>query len=135
MTGDFPLKDETHQILGACFEVYNTMGTGYLESVYQECLEIELATRKIPYRAQESLSLRFKGRELNRTFAPDLLCFDKIIVELKAVRLLLPEHRAQLIHYLKATSLEVGLLVNFGTYPKIEYERIVNQKNVAGSMR
>ena len=134
MTDDFPLKNETHQVLGAFFEVYNSMGSGFLESVYQECLEIELASRDIPFRAQEALSLHFKGRELNRTFAPDLLCFGSIIVELKAVRRLAPGHRAQIIHYLKATNLQVGLLVNFGTYPKLEYERIVNQTNLAGSM-
>jgi len=134
MTDDFPLKNETHQVLGGCFEVYNSMGSGFLESVYQECLEIELTSRDIPFRAQESLSLHFKGRELKRTFAPDLLCFGSIVVELKAVRHLAPGHRAQIIHYLKATNLQVGLLVNFGTYPKLEYERIVNQKNLAGSM-
>ena len=135
MTDDFPLKNQTHQILGACFEVYNTMGSGFLESVYQECLEVELATGEIPFQAKQSLSLKFKGQELKRTFAPDLLCFDSVIVELKAVRRLTPEHRAQLINYLKASNLQVGLLVNFGTYPQLDYERIVNQKHLAGSMR
>jgi GxxExxY protein len=126
---DFPLKDETYQILGACFEVYNEMGRGFLESVYQECLEVELTSYGIPFEAQQPIELVFKGQELKRTFAPDLLCFGKVIVELKAVRRLAAEHRAQLINYLRACRLEVGLLVNFGSYPQLEYERIANQKN------
>ncbi len=129
MMDDFPLKDETYQILGACFEVYNEMGRGFLESVYQECLEVELTSYGIPFEAQQPIELVFKGQELKRTFAPDLLCFGKVIVELKAVRRLAAEHRAQLINYLRACRLEVGLLVNFGSYPQLEYERIVNQKN------
>jgi len=126
---DFPLKDETYQILGACFEVYNEMGRGFLESVYQECLEVELTSYGIPFEAQQPIELVFKGQELKRTFAPDLLCFGKVIVELKAVRRIAAEHRAQLINHLRACRLEVGLLVNFGSYPQLEYERIVNQKN------
>ena len=128
MTDDFPLHDETYQILGACFEVYNEMGCGFLETVYQECIEKELDSRKIPFEAQQPINLVFKGQELKRTFAPDLLCFGKVIVELKAVRRLAAEHRAQLINYLKGCRLEVGLLVNFGSHPQLEYERIVNQK-------
>ncbi len=95
MTDDFPLKDETYQVLGACFEVYNEMGCGFLESVYQECLEKELTSCGIPFEAQQSIDLVFKGQELQRTFSPDLLCFGKVIVELKAVRRLAAEHRAQ----------------------------------------
>ena len=126
---DFPLKDETYQILGACFEVYNEMGCGFLESVYQECLEKELVSRDIPFEAQKPVDLFFKGQELQRTFSPDLLCFGEVVVELKAVRHLSAEHRAQIINYLKACRLEVGLLVNFGSYPQLDYERIVNQKD------
>jgi len=129
MTDEFPLKDETYQVLGACFEVNNEMGRGFLESVYQECLEVELASCGIPFEAQRPIELTFKGQELQRTFTPDLLCFGKVIVELKAVRRLAAEHRAQLINYLKACRLGVGLLVNFGSYPQLEYERIVNQKS------
>jgi GxxExxY protein len=134
MMDDFPLKDETYQVLGACFEVYNEMGRGFLESVYQECLEVELTSYGISFEAQQPIELVFKGQELQRTFAPDLLCFGKVIVELKAVRRLAAEHRAQLINYLKACRLEVGLLVNFGSYPQLEYERIVNQKNLFQSI-
>ena len=126
---DFPYKDETYQILGACFEVYNEMGCGFLESVYQECLEAELNSRGIPFEAQRQIRLAFKGFDLQRTFSPDLLCYETVIVELKAVKRLNAEHRAQLINYLKACRLEVGLLVNFGSYSQLDYERIVNQKN------
>ena len=129
MMDDFPLEDETYQVLGACFEVYNEMGRGFLESVYQECLEVELTSHKIPFEAQQPIALVFKGKDLQRTFTPDLLCCGKVVVELKAVRRLAAEHRAQLINYLKACRLEVGILVNFGSFPKLEYERVVNQKD------
>ena len=129
MMDNFPLEDETYQVLGACFEVYNEMGRGFLESVYQECLEVEPTSHGIPFKAQQPIALVFKGQNLQRTFTPDLLCFGKVVVELKAVRRLAADHRAQLINYLKACRLEVGLLVNFGSYPQLEYERIVNQKN------
>lgn len=126
---DFPLGDETYQVLGGCFEVYNVMGCGFLESVYQECLEAELAARGIPYSAQEPIELSFKGKVLQRTFCPDFVCFGRIILELKAVRRLAAEHRAQVINYLKASGLEVGLLANFGAHPQLEYERIINQRS------
>jgi GxxExxY protein len=126
---DFPLGEETYQVLGACFEVYNEMGCGFLESVYQECLETELTSREIPFEAQLPIDLTFKGKHLRRTFSPDLLCFGKVIVELKAVGRISEEHRAQLLNYLKACQLEVGLLVNFGSFPDLEYERFVNQKS------
>jgi GxxExxY protein len=129
MMDDFPLEDETYKVLGACFEFYNEMGRGFLESVYQECLEVELTSHGIPFEAQQPIALDIKGKDLQRTVTPDLLCFGKVIVELKAVRRLAAEHRAQLINYLKACRLEVGLLVNFGSYPKLEYERVVNQKD------
>lgn len=128
MTEDFPLKEETYEVLGACFEVYNEMGWGFLESVYQECLETELTSRAIEFRSHPLVRLQFKERMLEKSFAPDLLCFDEVIVEIKAVRKLAADHRAQLINYLKACHLDVGLLVNFGSYPKLEFERFVAQK-------
>ncbi len=118
-------KEESYQIIGACFDVYNEKGCGFLEMVYQECLEIELGLRKIPFHAQKELALAYKGTLLRQVYKPDLICFDKIIVELKAVSKLLNEHRAQVHNYLKATEMKLGLLVNFGHYPKLEYERIV----------
>jgi len=112
--------------MGACFEVYSDKGNGFLEDVYQECLGIEFEERKIPYEEKPELKLAYKGRKLRKQYEPDFVCFDKIIVELKAVRALADEHRAQLFNYLKATKIKLGLLVNFGGHPKLEYERIVN---------
>ena len=122
---DFPLKEESYAILGAVFAVHGEMGCGFLEAVYQECLERELRERQIPFTVQSVLSIAYKGQNLRQTYQPDLICFDKIILELKAVTELAPEHRAQLHNYLKATGLPVGYLVNFGHYPKVEFERVV----------
>jgi GxxExxY protein len=116
---------ESYEIMGACFEVYKEKGSGFVESVYQECLEMELGDRKILFRAQPELVLTYKGRPLKSKFKPDLICFDKIVVELKAVTALTDEHRAQVQNYLRATKMKLGLLVNFSHYPKLEYERIV----------
>jgi GxxExxY protein len=118
-------KQEAYQIFGACFEVYNAMGSGFYESVYQECLELELTTRNIPFHPKKDLRLTYKGRPLTQFYVPDVICFDKIIVELQALSQLIDEHRAQVHNYLKATGYRLGLLINFGRYPKLEYERIV----------
>ena len=118
-------KDETYRIRGAVFEVYREMGCGFLESVYQECLEKELKTQDIPFVSQQELRVMYKGEVLEQTYKPDLICFEKIIVELKAVKEIADEHRAQLHNYLKATGLKLGLLVNFGHYPKATVERII----------
>jgi GxxExxY protein len=105
--------------------VYNDMGCGFLEAVYQECLELELGFRAIPFQAQAQLRLSCKGHPLKQIYLPDSVCFEKIILEIKAVSALADEHRAQVHNYLKATGYRLGLLVNFGHYPKLEYERIV----------
>lgn len=122
------LEEETYRILGACFEVYKDKGCGFLEPVYQECLEIELEDQGIPFKAQAPIPLTYRGRVLKKRCEPDFLCFEKVIVEIKAVSKLTDEHRAQLLNYLHATGLTVGLLVNFGRYPKVEHERLVNTK-------
>jgi GxxExxY protein len=124
--GQFLYKDETYRIIGACFEVYNEKGSGFLEAVYQECLEIELELQGISFAGKKPLKLHYKGRELERTYEPDFVCFGKIIVEIKSVASLCDDHRAQLLNYLNATGLNVGLLVNFGHHPKMEYERMVH---------
>lgn len=118
-------KDESYALIGACFEVYKEKGNGFVEPVYQECLELELATQKIPHAVQGPLRLTYKGTELRQRYIPDFLCYDKIILKIKAVKQLTDEHRAQVLNYLKATGLRLGLLVNFGHYPKVEYERII----------
>lgn len=119
-------EGETFQVRGAIFEVYREMGCGFLEAVYQECLAKEMRLKKIPFVSQQELMLQYKGEPLEQKYKPDFICFDRIIVELKAVKELTAEHRAQIHNYLKATGLEVGLLVNFGHSPNVEIERIVN---------
>ena len=119
-------KDECYLIQGAVFEVYREMGGGFLEAVYLECLEIELKRRGVPFCRQVVLPLAYKGATLKQAYIPDLICYDKIIVELKAVKELALEHQAQLLNYLKATKLELGLLVNFGAFPKAQIMRMAN---------
>jgi GxxExxY protein len=118
-------EEETFELRGAIFEVYKEKGCGFLEAVYQECLEIELRLRGVPAVPQPQLELQYKGQKLRTEYQPDMICFGKIVVELKAVSALADEHRAQVHNYLKATGHRLGLLVNFGHYPKVEIERIV----------
>ncbi len=118
-------QNESYSIMGACFEVYKEMGCGFLEPVYQECLQLELAAQGIPFRPQIELTLQYIGKLLEQTYKPDFIYFDKIIVEIKAVKELTSEHRAQVHNYLHATGYKLGLLVNFSHYPKVESERIV----------
>lgn len=122
---DLKFEEESYRIRGAIFEVYREMGCGFLEAVYQECLEREFAKQGIPFVAQQDLVLQYKGERLAQTYKPDFICYERIIVELKALKELGNEHRAQVHNYLKATGFELGLLVNFGHYPKAEIERIV----------
>lgn len=119
-------EEEGFRILGACFEVYKTMGKGFLEAVYQECLEIEFQSRNIPFITHPVLELKYKDRILNQSYVADFICYDKILLELKAVSNLTKEHSAQLQNYLSATGIKVGYLINFGHYPLVEYLRYVN---------
>src|SRR5262249_23518478 len=114
---DLLYKHECYQIMGACFEVYKDKGCGFLEAVYQECLEIEFALQNILAQPHPELRLTYKGRTLVRTSIPDFICFGKIVVEIKAVSELADEHRAQVHNYLKATGHRLGMLVNFGHHP------------------
>ena len=118
-------EDETFAIRGAVFDVYREMGCGFLEAVYQECLSNEFRAKGIALVEQRELCLSYKGKPLSQTDRPDFICYGKIIVEIKAVTKLADEHRAQLHNYLKATGLKLGLLINFGHYPKVEIERII----------
>lgn len=118
-------KEESYKIMGACFEVYKEKGHGFVEPVYQECLGLEFALQEIPFEPQKSLALSYKGTHLKQRYIPDFVCHGKIIIELKAVTALTNEHRAQVLNYLKATGFRLGLLVNFGHHPKLQYERIV----------
>ena len=122
---DLVYAEECYKIVGACFEVYKDKGSGFLEGVFQECLELELGFQGIPHIAQASLSLSYKGHSLKQRYVADLVCYDKIIVELKAVEKLSDEHRSQLLNYLNATGHRLGLLINFGHHPKLQWERMV----------
>lgn len=118
-------EEETYAILGACFEVYKEKGCGFLEAVYQECLSVEFGLRGIPFRALVELPLEYKGVRLNKAYLADFIAFGQVLLEIKAVSTLTDEHRAQLQNYLHATGLKVGLLVNFGHFPKAQHERFV----------
>ncbi|MBN2023681.1 MAG: GxxExxY protein [Pirellulales bacterium] len=121
------LKDEVYEIVGAAMEVANQLGCGFLEAVYQEAMEIELGERRIPHVAQQAIQVSFKGRPLKKEYIADLVCFDQIIVEIKAIKAISSVEEAQLLNYLKATGLPVGLLVNFGG-PQLEWKRYVRTK-------
>ena len=122
---DIIYKEESYAILGACFNVYNDKGCGFLEPVYQECCEIEFIHQDIPHFAQKELQLTYRGQVLKQRYKPDFVCYAKIILEIKAVSQLTDEHRAQVLNYLNATVMKLGLLVNFGHQRTLEYERIV----------
>ena len=119
------LKQECYIIVGAAMEVYNNLGSGFLEAVYQEALEIELASRSIHFLSQHELCIVYKGKMLKKTYVTDFLVFDQLIVEIKALNQLTSREEAQLLNYLKATGLSVGLLINFGHAEKLEWKRRV----------
>lgn len=120
---DLMFEDKTYNIRGAVFEVYKEMGCGFLEAVYQECLKKEFTYKRIPFVEQASLVLSYKGETLEQKYKPDFICYESIIIELKAVAELNNEHKAQLLNYLKASTLKLGLLVNFGHHPGVQIER------------
>jgi GxxExxY protein len=122
---DIALREEVFQIIGAAIEVHKELGSGFLEVVYQETLEIELAERGIPFQSQAELHVRYKNRLLQKKYCADLVCFGSIIVELKSVQKIGAIEEAQLINYLKSTGLKVGLLINFGAHGKLEWKRFV----------
>ena len=121
-------KNESYVIVGACMNVYKEKGCGFLEPVYHECLEIEFSFQQIPFLSKPPQTLQYRGHTLVQTFTPDFLCYDAIILKIKAVSALADEHRAQVLNYLSATGCRLGLLVNFGHYPGIEYERLLPRK-------
>lgn len=114
----------TYSIRGAMFEVYNTLGGGFLESVYQEALGIELERKGIRFEKEKHIYIQYKNKVLNKYFIADYLCEDEVLIEIKAVSELLKEHEAQILNYLKATDLRLGILVNFGPR-KIDIRRYI----------
>ena len=117
---------ESYAIKGAAMQVYSVLGNGFLEAVYQECLELEFKQRGVLFVAQPTLTLTYAGQTLKQSYKPDFVCYGKIIVELKAVSKLTSEHRAQVLNYCKATGFQLGLLFNFGHYPLLEQVRVPN---------
>ncbi|MCU0857774.1 MAG: GxxExxY protein [Pontiellaceae bacterium] len=117
---DIIYKEESYKIIGASLEVYNEKDFGFHEAVYQECMELESGFQSIPFLPQKELSLECKGHPLEQKYIPDILCFDKIVVELKAVSTLTDEHRGQVLNYLRATGMKLGILINFGNPKKLE---------------
>jgi GxxExxY protein len=119
------MRDEkTYKVIGCGMEVHKELGCGFLEPVYQEALKRELATQQIPFKSQPTIEISYKGKPLNKSYQPDFICYGKIIVEIKAISSLSGTEKAQLINYLKATGLKIGLLINFGA-KSLEYKRIV----------
>lgn len=118
-------KEESYKIIGAAMKVYNNLGSGFLEAVYQEALEIELNRLGIPFEREKEVSVYYDGVMLQQTFRADFICCDDIILELKAVSNLTDSHRAQVYNYLKATKMKLGILINFGNSDGLEWERKV----------
>jgi len=118
-------KDESYNVVGAAFHVYNNLGHGFFETVYQETLKIEFQRRNIPYEREKELNIVYDGVQLKQTYKADFVCYGKIIVELKAVSELDDAHRSQVYNYLHATGYRLGLLLNFGYSDELEKERIV----------
>jgi len=125
MAGQLLLKDECFQIMGAAFEVYNELGCGFLESVYQEALALELTARGIPFVAQHPLRISYKNQLLEQAYFADFICYGQIIVELKALSKLMGREDAQVMNYLKATGIRVGLLLNYGAPTQLDWKRLV----------
>ncbi|HOV75985.1 MAG TPA: GxxExxY protein [Candidatus Hydrogenedentes bacterium] len=122
------LKDEVYAIVGAAMEVSNELGSGFLEAVYQEALQIELEERRIPFVTQTPIVISYKGRKLQKEYIPDFICYRQVIVEIKAIKQLSSVEEAQLLNYLKATGKPVGVLLNFGS-PRMEWKRMARTRN------
>ena len=125
MSEDIILKYESFAIQGAVFEVYREMGSGFLEAVYHECLEKKFTRQNIPFISQSPIVIAYKGETLLQKYVSDFICYGEIIVELKAVKEIAPEHKAQMLNYLKVTSNRLGLIVNFAAHPKARIVRMV----------
>lgn len=118
-------REESYKIMGACFEVYKTKGCGFTEPVYQECLALEFGLQNIPFVSQPTLELEYKGTKLEQYFKADFVCYGAIVVELKSLPKISEICRAQTLNYLHAMKFRLGIIVNFGHNPRLEYERIV----------
>ena len=118
-------KEEVYAIIGAAMDVYNNLGPGFLKAVYQEAMEIETLARKIPALPEQKLYIQYKGATLKKFYEADLVCYEKIIVEIKAMERLTSREESQILNYLKATGFSVGILINFGAHNDLEWKRMV----------
>ena len=125
---------ELYAIIGAAMEVQNELGEGFLELVYHDALNMELRLRDIPYETEKQITIHYKGQPLDRIYKADLVCYDKIVVELKSVEKLKAEHTAQLLNYLKATGLPMGILINFGEKP-LRYKIVPNHMSTKDNQK
>ena len=120
------MKDEVYAVIGAAIEVHTQLGPGFLEAVYHEALMLELEAKGIPFESERPIEIYYKGKLLNKRYFADIVCYGQIIVELKALKRISGVEEAQILNYLKATGLKVGLLINFGSHPRLEWKRYVN---------
>lgn len=120
----FPLKDETYKIIGACMNVFNELGNGFLEAVYQDALEVEFNLLGIPYKREVPYQIYYKGERLSRRYIADFIVYDEVVLELKAQEFLVKANHSQVLNYLKASNLKVGLLINFGE-KSLNYKRFI----------
>jgi GxxExxY protein len=125
-------KKEVYTIVGAAFDVYNELGEGFLEAVYQEALETEFALRQIPYVFQQEIQVIYKGKPLKKSYVADFVAFGKVVVEIKAIDHLTTREYSQVINYLKATNYQVGVIINFGSEKELEWKRVVNTPRPKG---
>lgn len=132
MENELLYRDESYSIIGAAMEVHKTLGCGFVEAVYQEALEMEFKKRDIPHEREKELTINYKGVTLSKTFRADFICYDKIILELKAVSELVDDHYAQIYSYLKTSNMKLGILINFGK-ANLEYYRIPASRKWADS--
>ena len=123
--GELLFKEEVYAIIGAAIEVHKELGPGFLEAVYHEAMEIELTSRNIPFESYKKLLIRFKEFQLKKEYEADFVCYDKIIVEIKALDVVASKEEAQLLHYLKTTGFRIGLLINFGSVGTLEWKRYI----------
>lgn len=128
MNTDLKNDPETYAIIGAAMEVHKELGSGFLEAVYQDALEVELQARGIPSSREHPIPVYYKGTQLNTPYRSDFVCNESIIVELKAIKTLTDVETAQVLHYLKATGFNRALLINFGNQ-RLEYKRFINSHN------
>ncbi len=128
MNADISEDKETYAVIRVAMEVHCELGNGFLEAVYQEAMESEFISRRIPFCRETPIPIHYKGKQLNSLYRADFLCYQSVIVELKAIKSLTEIESAQILHYLKATRFQRGLLINFGT-PKLQYKRFIHSSN------